>query len=405
VTLAAPSPSRFPDGPFRVLDTGPIHDQRLAAAMGEHDVVVTQTMTSPRQLMGAIRHARRLVVDLIAPLALEASETVRPGGARQHVVGRWRARELVAHLAAADLIVCTNEKQRDLLIGTALGAGLLDLGDGRQGGVEADRIVVVPQGVDEEPPRHTRTVLRGTGSIEDTDRVVMWAGGTWGWMDPVTPIKATERLRSHRPDVKLVFIGSAHPDHAIRHAHETGARAAREYARDRGLEGNGVVFSHDWLSYEDYLNVLLESDVGVAMARPTLESRFASRTRVLDYLGAGLPVVCSANDVMSAFVAEHGLGCAVQPLDVDGCAAALDKLTAPGTVRVDRGALAPLYWRHVARPLVAYCADPTAGRRGRASSLALVARQYPSFASAVYSQGSTADFVRALLKRAKKLVV
>src|SRR3712207_7857570 len=47
-----------------------------------------------------------------------------------------------------------------------------------------------------------------------------------------------------------------------------------------------------------------------------LEGRFASRTRVLDYLAAGLPVVCSSGDTMSDVVAAHGLGEVVPPQDV-----------------------------------------------------------------------------------------
>jgi glycosyltransferase involved in cell wall biosynthesis len=404
VTVAAPSPSQFPDGPFRVLETGPVHDQRLTAAIRGHDVVVTQTMSSPRQLIAAIRHARRLVVDVIAPLALEASEIPEHGRAHREAVTRWRARELVAHMVAADLIVCTNDRQRDLLTGTALGAGSLALGDAGSARVHADRIVVVAQGIDEEPPRHTRYVLRGTGPIESTDRVVVWAGGPWGWMDPLTPVKAIERLRSRRPGAKLVYVGMAHPDPSLRRAHEAGARAAFEYARDKRLEGDAVVFSHGWLSYEDYMNALLEADVGIATARPTLESRFASRTRVADYLSAGLPVICSANDVMSAFVDARGLGRVIEPLDVQACAAAIDELTADGVQRVDRASLAPLHWRHVARPLVEYCVDPHDRKRRRAVSLAVVARQYPAFVRAVYSEGSRADFARAALKRANRFI-
>jgi hypothetical protein len=222
-------------------------------------------------------------------------------------------------------------------------------------------------------------------------------------MDPVTPIKAIEQLRPRRPDVKLVFVGTTHPDPVARRAHESAARAATEYARDRGLDGDGVVFSHGWLPHEDYLNALLDSDVGIVTARPTLESRFASRNRVLDYLAAGLPVVCSANDTMSALVERLGLGRAVEPLDVKACAAALDELTAPGRKgKVDRATLAPLEWRHTTRPLVEYCVDPAAkGGRPRNGALALVARQYPSFVRVVYSEAGGAGFARAVLRTAR----
>lgn len=402
VTLAAPSPSSFPDGPFRTLEAEPGDDPRVAAAVREHDVVVTQTMASPRRLLAAARAAPRLVVDVIAPLALEASAATQGAPARRRALTRWRTRELVAHLAAADLVLCSNEKQRDLLIGTALGAGLLALGDSDRAPLRAERVVVVPQGIDAEPPRATRALLRGTDSIGPDDRIALWAGGAWSWMDPLTPVKAIERLRGRRPDLKLVFVGTAHPDAAVREAHGAGAREATAYAREHGLLGDAVVFSHGWLSYEDYVNTLLEADVGVATALPGLESRFASRTRVVDYLAAGLPVVCSANDVASELVAAHGLGRVVEPLDVDGCAAALDELTAPGSGRIDdRAALAPLHWRSVARPLVEYCLSQRDGRRARAASVARVAREYPAFARAVYRERGGADFAKRLLRRAR----
>jgi hypothetical protein len=106
---------------------------------------------------------------------------------------------------------------------------------------------------------------------------------------------------------------------------------------------------------------------------------------------------------MSAFVDANRLGRVVEPLDVPACAAAVEELTGPGRGRIDdRTALAPLHWRSVARPLVEYCLAPADGRPGRASSLAAVARQYPSFARAVYREGSGADFARGLLRRARR---
>ena len=394
VTLGAPAPSVFPDGPMRTLETGPERDEQLKLALASHDVTVVQTLPSPRQLLMALRHAPRLVVDVIAPLALEVMEIDTPMPVRRALV-RWRTHELAAHLAAADLVLCTNEKQRDLVLGIALASGLLEPG----GRPLQERIAVVPHGIDDAPLPSHGSPLRADGLGDDV-RIAVWGGGIWSWLDPLTAIRAVERLRPSRPDLRLAFVGLDHPDPEHRRAHEPLAAEAMAYVRDRGLE-EAVVFRPRWLSRDEYVGHLMDADVGVSLHGPTLEGLYASRTRVLDYLFAGLPVVCTSGDTMADLVASRGLGVVVEPLDADACATALDRLTQGEPHPVDRQALEPLHWRNVARPLLEFCASPD-GRpqRSRRAAFQIVAREYPSFVSALYrTQGGRAA-AAALVRRA-----
>jgi glycosyltransferase involved in cell wall biosynthesis len=399
VTLAAPSPSTFPDGPFRTIDTGPLDDQDLAAALAGHDVAVVQTLPSPRQLLTAMRSGARLVVDLIAPLALEALEVDADAG--RAAVVRWRAREMVSHLAAADLVLCSNERQRDLLFGAGLAAGIFD----EAGPLDA-RIAVVPHGLDARAPTSGRSALR-TGELAGADlRIAIWGGGMWSWLDPLTAVRAVELVRPRRPDLRLAFVGFEHPDPAQRRSFEPVAAAARGYARDRGLEGDAVVFRPRWLERDDYTANLADADVGVSLHGETLEGRYASRTRILDYLETGLPVVAAHGDTMSDVVARHGLGRVVEPGDAAACADALDALTSERHDEGDRAAaIEPLLWRNVARPLVAFCADPPEREpRSAAAALALAARQYPAFARAVMRSGAGGGVARSAARRGASLL-
>jgi glycosyltransferase involved in cell wall biosynthesis len=398
VTLAAPAPSVFPEGRFRTLETGPQQNQRLARALSAHDVAVVQALPSPRQLLTARRHARRLVADMIAPLALELAE-VGDEPATTRAVVRWRAHQMVAHIAVADLVLCTNEKQRDLVIGAGLAAGLLDGGASLQ-----DRVVVVPHGVDPAPPRPGRSLLRANGFADDGDRVAVWGGGIWSWLDPLTAIRAVERLRPSRPDLKLAFVGLDHPNPAPRRAHAPLAAEAVAYVRDRGLEDT-VAFRPRWLSRDDLFAHLRDADVGLSLSAPTLEGRYASRTRVLDYLTAGLPVVCTRGDTMAELVDRHELGRVVGVADVDGVASAVDALTRGEPRRVDNhGVLEPLIWRNVARPLLEFCLGEEPGvQRTWRSSLGVAARGYPAFLSAVWRTEGSPGLARAAARRAVSL--
>lgn len=381
VTLAAPSPSVFPDGPFRTVETGPAHDQDLRSVLAGHDVAVVQTLPSPRQLLVARRSAPRLVVDVPATPPLEASR-IGPDGAARDAVASWRMRQLIAHVAAADLVLCGNERQRNLVVGAALATGAMAPGAAR------GRISVVPYGIDPVPPRKTRSPLRDAGLVADGERVAIWAGGMWSWLDPLTALRAFERLHPARPDLKLAFVAYEHPDPGQRRAHEAMAAEAIAYARERRL-GDSVLFRPPWLSRQDYFDHLIEADVGVTLDSPALEGEFAYRTRILDYLVADLPVVCTAGNPMAEVVADSGLGSVVAPLDVDACATALDRFTNGGSrATLDRDALAAFEWPNVARPLVEYCADPGPPRAATAlDTLRLVGRSYPAFLRAVYRSG------------------
>ena len=74
----------------------------------------------------------------------------------------------------------------------------------------------MPFGLPAEP-------LRGTGpsfrrrwpALRDGDRILLWGGGVWNWLDPLTVIRAVGRVAAKRDDVKLVFMGVRHPNPRI----------------------------------------------------------------------------------------------------------------------------------------------------------------------------------------------
>jgi glycosyltransferase involved in cell wall biosynthesis len=337
------------------------------------------------------------VVDLIAPFPLEVAEVGERGAERRALV-RWRTRQLIAHVAAADVVLCTNPNQRDLLVGAALAADL-DEAVRRDG-----HILVVPHGIDAEPPPRGRSALRTAELSDDRLRVAIWAGGMWSWLDPLTAIKAVESLKEARPDLRLAFVGFEHPDPRQRRAHQPLESHARSYVRDRELE-HLVVFRSGWLTREDYMHQIADADVGLSLHGPTLEARFASRTRIGDYLSARLPVVCSEGDAMSAFVGERELGSVVPPLDVEACALAMARLTRAGSLRIDDHVLEPLLWRNVARPLLEYCLDPgPAPHRSPRAPFTVAARQYPAFMRALYRTDGAGAIVRKAAERAGRLL-
>jgi glycosyltransferase involved in cell wall biosynthesis len=400
VTVAAPAPSDPGAVPGELLQAGFADFEVLLEALRSHDVVVAQQF--PPQLLGyAARLPIRYVADLYNPLMIEVLEAA---GANGDSAARRAWRSMLGQCAVADFVMCASEKQRDLWLGGMALAGLLDAERYRADPTFRAFVDVVPFGLPAEPPREGEPVLKGVWpGIEADDRVLLWAGGVWRWLDALTPIRAVERLRETRPSVHLVFLGTARPALVPGDVPSSGAEAVR-FARERGLEGRCVHFNPGWVPYEERGAYLLEADVGVCAHHDHLEARFSFRTRVLDHFWAGLPSVVSSGDSIGDLVERRGLGRAVAPGDDEAFAAALAELLDDGErhAAVSRRVreLAPsLRWQECARPLVELCLDPARHPRRRPPR-GTVARatfgQYRDVLAALREHGGPREVARAL---------
>jgi glycosyltransferase involved in cell wall biosynthesis len=222
-------------------------------------------------------------------------------------------------------------------------------------------IEVVPFGLPEDPPQHTQQVLKGVyRNITADDKVILWGGGIWSWFDAPTLIKAMDLIRQQRSDVRLFFMGINRPNRSVAVMETAGQVIA--LSKELGLYERHVFFN-DWVPYEERQNYLLEADVGVSLHLDHVETRFAFRTRLLDYLWAGLPIVSTSGDVMSEALAAENLVYLVAPGDVDGVAQIILDLLSNSNWRADFASrfdqVAARYrWDVVTQPLVDFCAAP-----------------------------------------------
>jgi glycosyltransferase involved in cell wall biosynthesis len=356
VTLAAPAGSRPPHPDVELVTAGFEDYELLVATARSHDVVVAQELP-PTLLSRLAALPVRLVLDLYNPIVLEVLEAVaaEPERAQRRIQGLIANRAL-AQCAVADLVLCASERQRDLWLGGMALGGLIELDAYRRDPSLRSLIDVVPFGIQAEPPPAASDAIRAAfPAIGRKDRILLWAGGVWGWLDPATPIRAM----AHLGGAHLVFMGMGRPG-----LEKTGqasfAGRARELARAEGLDGERVHFNDGWVPYAERGAWLAEADIGVSAHLDHLEARFSFRTRILDYLWAGLPVVTSRGDTLGDLVAARGLGRAVDPGDVDAFASACRRLLENrreyGATRERIEELRPsLTWDEAARPLVEWC--------------------------------------------------
>ena len=132
-------------------------------------------------------------------LALWAAEPLQ----RQRTRHKDRSAILHRQCQAGDFFLCASERQRDWWLGLLEAHGRINpwtFGDDPS----LRRLIdVVPFGLPETPPQHTRPVIKGiVPGIGQRDSVILWGGGLWPWLDPLTAIQAIADLFTGQPRVE-----------------------------------------------------------------------------------------------------------------------------------------------------------------------------------------------------------
>lgn len=291
-----------------------------------------------------------VVVDLYDPFVLEnlharAGDT--PAGRRRGHQTDLAA--LLDQLRRGDYFVCASEVQRDFWLGCLTAVGRVNPAV-YDGGADLRHLIdLLPFGLPDAPPAPPAApVLRGVHPrVGPRDRVLLWGGGIWDWFDPLTLIRAVAAVAAERDDVRLVFLGTRTP--SLYTPRQTMADRAAALARDLGLLDRVVLFNDGWVDYDARAGYLLEADLAVSTHLPHVETRYAYRTRLLDAIWTGLPMLVTDGDVLADLVRTAGLGEVVPPGDAAAAAAALRRLLAhldaAGDPAHGRAAYAPAFAR------------------------------------------------------------
>lgn len=302
------------------------------------------------------------VADLYIPTPVEslAYHTVSdpPLRAKAHAAALDSMRKVITH---ADFFICASERQRDYWLGVLTAHGRLTPSIYAADPEARNLIDVVPFGCSTSPPQ-AGPILRETWpGIRPDDRIIIWGGGIWNWLDPITLIQAMPQVLKRHPEAKLLFLGADHPDRA-RVPQMARAREACSLSQDLGLEDKSILWG-DWVPYGERGAYLVEADLGVCLHHRGLEARFAFRTRLLDAIWTGLPMVLSPGDVLAEEFERAGLGYVVEYGAVDEVADAigwlLDEDDSRATRREGFQELREAFgWQRVIEPLIRFCQAP-----------------------------------------------
>lgn len=362
VTLAAPGKPTLESDSFQVKGYARSDPNSIVPLVAEADIIIA---------FGFVLHLfpllqsvdKPLIVDIYDPFTLEDLEVYGNRSVEDQTgLISLHTGVLNHQLRTGDFFICANERQRDYWLGMLTANNRVNPSTYTDDKTLRRLIDTVPFGLPSAPPEHKHRVLKGVHpGISPSDKVVLWGGGIWEWLDPITLVQAMAKISCLRTDVKLFFLGKQHFDPVT--VPETGICAATIQLCERLGILNRSVFFNEWTRYGERQNYLLEADIGVILHPNHVETRFSFRTRVLDYLWAGLPILSTRGDDMSGMVERFGLGKVVPPHDVDAVVGAiLEMVDTPDlreTLRPNFERVARMYtWEKVAEPLMCWCRDP-----------------------------------------------
>jgi glycosyltransferase involved in cell wall biosynthesis len=350
------------EAPFTVAHAG-LHDQ---SAMAGHelwaDILIVQG--NALALFECLANSSKfLVVDIYDPMHLEALEqsTTETDETRNRIVIDT-TRTINHQLFRGDFFLCASERQRDFWLGQLAALGRVNIPNYLADSDFRKLIDIAPFGLSDVRPAITgpgmRSVIPG---IAEGDKVVLWGGGLYDWFDPFTLVRAIAQVSKTHPDIRLVFMGVVHPNKDVPEMKVVSQ--TRELARSLGVLGKHVFLNETWVPYEERANFLLEADAGVSTHHHHVETRYSFRTRILDYLWAGLPIITTDGDAFGDIVLENHLGHVVHAEDVNGLAQAIisscyhetDRESFIANVEAYR---AHFFWSNTLAPIVRYCAAP-----------------------------------------------
>ncbi|MBW3565622.1 MAG: glycosyltransferase family 4 protein [Acidobacteria bacterium] len=347
IEVVLASPDGAPDGPWRPVVSSA---ENLDVESRRSDSIYTQG----HAVNDVLEHGstQPLVIDLYDPYFIENLHY-----AEAHPDAFSHDYETILRsLRRGDFFLCASETQKMFYTGMLSATGRINP-ERFNGSPRLDNLLaIVPFGV----PRPVELQRERSGE----HRVLF--GSVYDWYRPELAIEAVMRANRRGASTKLTFLENPNPD-APRQRFEE----ARSVVRKSGAEA--VIDFLPWVRYEERSALYASHQLALLTFDRSLETDLSYRTRILDYLWGGLPVVSSSAPETDAILTRFGAGVSVPSNDPDDLAGVLiDILNSPSEMeRLRAGArdfVREYQWPALAEPLLRFLRKPAVDRTKRIAS-------------------------------------
>jgi Glycosyl transferases group 1 len=334
--------------------------ENIARGTSEADVAVVQGHVAN----DLFAHMKPLpvVVDLYDPFIVENLHYFKERGAE---VFTHDHATLISSLLKGDLFLCASEAQRLFYLGMMLAVG-------RMNPVAFDNdphldslIRIAPFGV---------AAGRALPSRASTAPEILF-GGIYDWYDPILAMEAVAIARAKIPMLKLTFNTHPNPEltpqgrtaEAIKHAHR------KEY---------DFVRFEPWVAYDERAAFFDRFTIALMSFPQSIETDLAMRTRIYDYLWAGLPIITSSAPGTDELLERYRCGSIIRGEDAPAFASEIvgvltDHARYEQMVSGTRSFVIHHQWERTLRPLVDFCANPAIDKQKSEFAASLHVPRHP----------------------------
>ncbi|MEO8274723.1 MAG: glycosyltransferase family 4 protein [Thermoanaerobaculia bacterium] len=361
VTLAIPNaPEECP--PLTAAKVVRYGESNIAELARSADAVIVHGHISNFYFAQGI--SRPLVVDLYDPFPIENLNYFPELGDEPYRYDRLTIERQLRH---GDLFLCSSAEQRLFYLGMLYTLGRLTPQTYFDDFELANLVREVPFGISTGEPgpefpeptaRPAAPVLRGViDGIGEDDPVILF-GGIYDWYDPMLLVRALPELITRFPALRVVFSANPNPESTPQALY---AEVRAECEKRNWL--NRHVFFVPWVPPDRRRALYAESTIAVVLHRARFETELSMRTRILDFLGAGLPTVATAGGAVSRMLIGNEMGVVVPAGDATEVVVAVTRLLESESLRrelANRGKLwgAGQTWEAVLRPVVEFLDAP-----------------------------------------------
>ena len=257
-------------------------------------------------------------------------------------------------------------------------AGMLFAGSQRGDGEIVDalprQVALLPMGA--TPQRIEGRVNPYPTSTADRP-VFLWGGGIWAWFDLDTLLEAFAELERRGSNAVLFFLSGR--DHSGLEIHRKAVEHVRERARALGLLDRSVFLNEKPVGPAELPAYLEHCRAGIMTNPDVLESQVSWRTRYLDLVGMGRPLVVAGDDPLGLRMASEGAAIRTPPGNAPALADAIAAVAGDHELGVRMGLAAArmlenLCWKSSLEPFRQILSYPGSFRRTRRPGLHWVVR-------------------------------
>lgn len=207
--------------------------------------------------------------------------------------------------------------------------------------------------------------------------VFLWGGGIWAWFDLDTLLDAFAELERRGSGAALFFLSGR--DHSGLEIHRKAVEHVRDRARALGLLDRRVFLNDKPVGAGELPAYLEHCRAGIMTNPDVLESQVSWRTRYLDLVGMGRPLVVAGDDPLGLRMASEGAAIRTPPGDISALADAIEALAGDHELAERMGLasarmLESLSWSASLEPFRQILSNPGSFRRSSKPGLHWVLR-------------------------------